>query len=415
MDDDALQAAYAKRRDVLGDDYVDSVTAETDPTAVEFQDYLTATAWGAWAREGALSTRDRSLLVLAMTATLGRMEEFRLHAAAAPRAGVTDAEIDELLFQLVAYAGAPAGVSARARHPRVAVEGRGLTVATVGFVGLGNMGSALAANLVGSGHTVVGHDAAGADRAPDGVTHVDAVADVARAATVVVCSLPDGTASEAVAAELAAANDGITTHVVDTSTVGVAAARAIDARLAEAGIAYVDAPVSGGVAGARARTLAVMYSASDDACAEVDAVLAGLSDVRHRVGDRPGLAQAMKLANNFLSATALVATSEAVAFGVAEGLDMATMLDVLNGASGRSAASSDKFPNHVLTGRYASGFSNSLMAKDVQLYLRAVTDQDGPATVGAVTAAVWDAFATRDPGVDFTRIYPFVAQSQEDR
>ena len=113
MDDDALQAAYAKRRDVLGDEYVDSVTAETDPIAVEFQDYLTATAWGVWAREGALSTRDRSLLVLAMTATLGRMEEFRLHAAAAPRAGVTDAEIDELLFQLVAYAGAPAGVSAR--------------------------------------------------------------------------------------------------------------------------------------------------------------------------------------------------------------------------------------------------------------------------------------------------------------
>ena len=282
---------------------------------------------------------------------------------------------------------------------------------TTGFVGLGNMGSALAANLVGAGHTVVGHDAAGAERAPAGVTHVDTVADVARAATVVVCSLPDGAASAAVAAELVAADDRITTHVVDTSTVGVAAARTIDARLAEVGIAYVDAPVSGGVAGARARTLAVMYSASDDACADVEAVLAGLSDCRHRVGDRPGLAQAMKLANNFLSATALVATSEAVAFGVAEGLDMATMLDVLNGASGRSAASSDKFPNHVLTGRYASGFSNSLMAKDVQLYLRAVADQEGPATVGTVTAAVWGAFAARRPGVDFTRIYPFVATS----
>ena len=113
MDDGALEAAYAKRRAVLGDDYVDAVTAETDPTAVEFQDYLTATAWGVWARDGALSTRDRSLMVLAITAALGRMEEFRLHATAAPRAGVTDAEIDELLFQLVAYAGAPAGVSAR--------------------------------------------------------------------------------------------------------------------------------------------------------------------------------------------------------------------------------------------------------------------------------------------------------------
>ena len=114
MDDaEKLQQAYTKRRAVLGDEYVDAITADTDPTAIEFQDYLTATAWGVWARDGALSTRDRSLLVLAMTAALGRMEEFRLHAAASPNAGVTDAEIDELLFQLVAYCGAPAGVSAR--------------------------------------------------------------------------------------------------------------------------------------------------------------------------------------------------------------------------------------------------------------------------------------------------------------
>jgi 3-hydroxyisobutyrate dehydrogenase-like beta-hydroxyacid dehydrogenase len=287
-----------------------------------------------------------------------------------------------------------------------------LIVATIGFIGLGNMGSALAANLVGAGHAVLGHDAAGADRAPVGVRHVESVADVARSAEMVVCSLPDGTASEAVATELVAADARVTTHVVDTSTIGVAAARTIDARLADAGVAYVDAPVSGGVAGARARTLAVMYAASDDACAHVGPVLAGLSDCRYRVGDRAGLAQAMKLANNFLSATALVATSEAIAFGVGEGLDMATMLDVLNGASGRSAASSDKFPTHVLTGRYASGFTNSLMAKDVQLYLRAVTEQDGPSTLGAVTAAVWDAFAAQEPGADFTRIYPFVEETR---
>jgi 4-carboxymuconolactone decarboxylase len=111
--DDALDRAYAKRRSVLGDDYVDAVTSEDDPAAAEFQDYLTRTAWGVWTREGPLSTRDRSLLVLAITGTLGRMDEFRLHAAAAPRAGVSDAEIDELLYQLVAYAGGPAGVSAR--------------------------------------------------------------------------------------------------------------------------------------------------------------------------------------------------------------------------------------------------------------------------------------------------------------
>jgi 3-hydroxyisobutyrate dehydrogenase-like beta-hydroxyacid dehydrogenase len=288
----------------------------------------------------------------------------------------------------------------------------------VGIVGLGNMGSALASNLVGTGFDVVGHDAAGADRAPAGVRHVATVADVARAADVIVCSLPDRAASDAVASELLATTDRATTHVVDTSTVGVAAARALDARLTGGGVAYVDAPVSGGVAGARARSLAVMYAATDDACAHVEPVLAGLSDRRHRVGDRPGLAQAMKLANNFLSATALVATSEAIAFGVGAGLEMATMLEVLNGSSGRSAATEDKFANHVLTGRYASGFTSSLMAKDVQLYLDATREQQGPATIGAVTAAVWDDFARREPGVDFTRIYPFVSHGptgQEER
>jgi 4-carboxymuconolactone decarboxylase len=113
MPDDDLDAAYAKRRAVLGDEYVDRATADTDPASVEFQDYLTSVAWGVWAREGALSTRDRSLLVLAMTAALGRMEEFSLHATASPRAGVSDAELDELLFQIAAYCGAPAGASAR--------------------------------------------------------------------------------------------------------------------------------------------------------------------------------------------------------------------------------------------------------------------------------------------------------------
>jgi 4-carboxymuconolactone decarboxylase len=108
-----LAKARAKRRAVLGAEYVDGQLAEPNPTLAEFQDYLTTVAWSPWAREGVLSTRDRSLLVLAITAALGRMEEFALHASARTRAGVTDAEIDELLFQVVAYAGAPAGVSAK--------------------------------------------------------------------------------------------------------------------------------------------------------------------------------------------------------------------------------------------------------------------------------------------------------------
>jgi 4-carboxymuconolactone decarboxylase len=108
-----LRAARAMRRSVLGDAYVDRVTASNDPVGQEFQDYVTAMAWGVWARGGALTPRDRSLLVMAMTAALGRMEEFRLHAGNSPRTGVTDEEIDELLFQIAAYCGAPAGVAAR--------------------------------------------------------------------------------------------------------------------------------------------------------------------------------------------------------------------------------------------------------------------------------------------------------------
>jgi 3-hydroxyisobutyrate dehydrogenase len=284
-------------------------------------------------------------------------------------------------------------------------------VTEVGFVGLGNMGSALAANLVGGGHTVVAHDILGSTRAPAGTTYAATVAEIARTVGTVVFSLPDGQASEDVAREIAGTGGHRVRYVVDTSTIGVPAARVVAAILAGQGIGYVDAPVSGGVAGAKARTLAVMVAAPDSACAAVEPVLAGLSDRRHRVGDQPGMAQALKLANNFLSATALAATSEALAFGRSAGLDMATMLTVINAASGRSAASADKFPDHVLTGRYASGFSNSLMAKDIQLYLDAVAEQRGPALLGEVTGSVWERFSAAEPGADFTRIFPFVADS----
>jgi len=112
-DSEELRAARAMRRAMLGDEYVDRATADPDPVAAEFQDYLTSMAWGVWTRGGALSPRDRSLLVMAMTAALGRMEEFSLHASSNTRTGVTDEEIDELVFQVAAYCGAPAGNAAR--------------------------------------------------------------------------------------------------------------------------------------------------------------------------------------------------------------------------------------------------------------------------------------------------------------
>ena len=286
-----------------------------------------------------------------------------------------------------------------------------MTPETVGFIGLGNMGSALAANLVATGHDVLAFDVSGPERCPVGARFAVDVAHVAAGAGIVVLSLPDGSVCELVAHEILESTDWRTTHVVDTSTVGVAGARSLDTLLADAGLSYIDAPVSGGVAGARARTLTVMFAGSDAACRAVDPVLAGLSDRRRRVGEQPGMAQALKLANNFLSATALAATSEAVAFGLSVGLDMGTMLEVLNASSGQSAATTDKFPHHVQSGRYASGFANSLMSKDLALYLSAVERQASPSVIGRVTASVWERFATTEPGVDFTRIFPFVKGS----
>jgi 4-carboxymuconolactone decarboxylase len=123
-EDEKLGAARAMRRKILGDAYVDAQTTEPNPTLREFQDFITSMAWGAWVRDGALTPRDRSLLVLAMTAALGRMDEFRLHAGASPQAGVTNDELDELLFQVAAYCGAPAGLSAK-RAPQAVRAERG--------------------------------------------------------------------------------------------------------------------------------------------------------------------------------------------------------------------------------------------------------------------------------------------------
>jgi 3-hydroxyisobutyrate dehydrogenase len=285
-----------------------------------------------------------------------------------------------------------------------------MTIERVGFVGLGNMGRVLAQNLVDSGFEVLSHDVVGSGHSPPGAAFVSTVEELARGAEVIVCSLPDGAASEQVAAAIARAEGRRTASVIDTSTIGVAAARSVEGLLSAAGIGYVDAPVSGGVAGARARTLTVMYAGPAPVCASVEPVLAGLSDRRRRVGDRAGQGQALKLANNFLSAVALAATSEAVSFSVSMGLDMEVVLEVLNASSGQSQATADKFPNHVLTGRYAAGFANVLMAKDLHLYLDASgTRRDAWTTVGAVTASIWERFAEVEPGADFTRIYPFLA------
>jgi 4-carboxymuconolactone decarboxylase len=111
--DNTLEGPRAMRRAMLGDEYVDAQIDDPNPALREFQDHITGQAWGVWTREGPFTTRDRSLLVLAMTAALGRMDEFKVHVSARARTGVTDTELDELLFQIAAYCGAPAGIAAK--------------------------------------------------------------------------------------------------------------------------------------------------------------------------------------------------------------------------------------------------------------------------------------------------------------
>ena len=126
------------------------------------------------------------------------------------------------------------------------------------------------------------------------------------------------------------------------------------------------------------------------------------------VGPKPGQGQTVKLLNNFLSATAMAATSEAMAFGTANGLDMNAILDVVNVSSGRNTATMDKFPNRISYEAFDGGFATKMMAKDVRLYVENVTRSKTASKIAPLVAALFAALEEAEPGSDFTRIYPFV-------
>ena len=279
----------------------------------------------------------------------------------------------------------------------------------VGVIGLGAMGGPIAARLAAAGHALVGVDTAGsAERLPPGAVAANSTAEVVRRAGVVFLSLPDGAAVSLVAREIAGAGPPAGRLVVDLSTIGIAVAEAVARSLAAAGIAFLDAPVSGGVQGARAGSLAVMAAGARESFERARPILAAFAKNVFHVGERPGQGQAMKLLNNFLSATAMAATSEAVTFGEAHGLDLALMISVLNASTGRNTATSDKFPKRVLSGSYDAGFKAALMAKDVRLYHEAVREAGTSSTVGGSVAAVLERFGRATPEADFTRLYPFM-------
>jgi 3-hydroxyisobutyrate dehydrogenase-like beta-hydroxyacid dehydrogenase len=285
----------------------------------------------------------------------------------------------------------------------------------LGFVGLGRMGAPMAARLAATGHQVFGFDAAGsADRVPDGVTPAESIGALA-AAELVFLSLPYGAASQHICSSLAQIPYGQTRVVIDLSTIGMAAARSCAETLATADIAYVDAPVSGGVAGAQCGALSLMVACDSAHYRLVEPLLQALGKHCFHVGSAPGQGQAMKLLNNFVSATALAATSEATVFGVQAGLDLAQIIDVLNVSSGRTTASTDKFPRSVLPQRYDFGFAGALMTKDVQLYVESAFAEGAPNALAVAVAELWRRFDTACAGADFTYIHKFLENETAKR
>ena len=284
-----------------------------------------------------------------------------------------------------------------------------MTTHRYGFAGLGNMGGPMAANIAGGGFDLVVYDKAGTrERAPEGAEITETLAEVAAAADSLFLCLPDGPVVLTVAAELAALPERRVKTVIDLSTIGIKAAQEANALLGAAGITYIDAPVSGGQAGARAGTITVMWAGPEGSIEEHRDVLAVFSGNPFHVGVRAGQGQAVKLLNNFLSATAMVATSEAMTFAVAQGLDMQTVLDVVNVSTGQNTATRDKFPQRIVTGSYDAGFATALLTKDVRLYLENVEDAGTPGVVGRLIADIWRRADEAMPGSDFTRIHEFV-------
>jgi 3-hydroxyisobutyrate dehydrogenase len=255
------------------------------------------------------------------------------------------------------------------------------------------MGGAMAARLAGSGALVAGFDL---DPARGGVARL---ADVA--APVVLLSLP---AEQAVAAVLDLLLPVLPpgSVIADTSTLSPLAARDFAQRVAAAGHAYLDAPVSGGPAGAAAGTLTMMLGGEADALERARPVLELIAARIVHVG-AAGAGQVAKLVNNLLVATHLVVAGEALRLGALAGVAPEALLPVINAASGRSAATEVNFPRWVLSGSFDSGFTAGLMRKDVRLALdlaRAVGAE--PAACGAA-ASLWEALPVGD-GEDFNRL-----------
>lgn len=275
----------------------------------------------------------------------------------------------------------------------------------LGIIGLGQMGLPIASRLLDAGYKAIAYDLNGealSKFSARGGSVAASPLEVANAAETVLASLP----TPAVILEvIGALKDGSEIkRFIDLSTTGAAMARRVSGILAEKGVTAIDAPVSGGVAGAVAGKLALMISCSEADFAAVEPVLKHLGRTFH-VGAEPGLGQTMKLVNNFLSATTLAITGEAMVLGAKAGLDPAIMVEVINAGTGQTRASTDKFPHRVLTGSFDAGFTTGLMCKDLKLYAEEAEALEIPLRIGVAVREVWEgALKEEGPTSDFTTV-----------
>ncbi len=288
----------------------------------------------------------------------------------------------------------------------------------IGFIGLGNMGGPMAANLAKAGHEVAGFDMA--DVAIQGVTLVASGAEAAKGADVVITMLPNGAILRAVANEIIPEmTKGA--GFVDCSTVDVESARAVADQAAEAGLLPVDAPVSGGVGGAAGGTLTFMAGGSAKAFAKADPLFDIMGQKAVHCGGA-GAGQAAKICNNMILGVTMIATCEAFALADKLGLDRQKMFDVVSTSSGYSwtmnayCPAPGVGPTSPSDNEYQPGFAAELMLKDLRLSQQAAESADADTPMGQMARDLYAQFVENEDGLgmDFSAMLPrFSARSRD--
>lgn len=258
---------------------------------------------------------------------------------------------------------------------------------TIGFVGVGRMGSPMARRLLDAGYKVIvaDHSAeAVSELVAAGAMQAKSPAEIASKADVIMLSLP----TPDIVLAVAFGENGLTGQagdgkiVIDLSTTGPEGARKLAAGLHEHGFRPLDCPVSGGIGGAKAGTLALMASGEKAIFDDVLDILGHLGNAFH-VGPEPWMGQMVKVLNNLVSITALSITSEVLVLGSKAGLDPKVMVDVINVSSGQSNASLTKIPKFVLPRTFDFGFALGLSAKDVRLCIEQSHALGTPMVIGS--------------------------------